>query len=91
EKQEAILDSSAPLVKPGGRLVYATCTLLKQENEDVIKSFLERHPEFKLIEPDKDNAVVGSIGYVNNTSYIRFFPHIHKTDGFFCAFLARNE
>ena len=46
EKQRSILHSSALLVKPGGRLVYATCTLLRQENENVVENLLVQHPEF---------------------------------------------
>ena len=53
DKQRSILHSSAPLVKPGGRIVYATCTLLRQENEDVVEEFIVRHPEFKLVEANE--------------------------------------
>src|SRR5581483_75271 len=47
-KQRLILESAARLVKPGGRLVYATCSILDEENRGVVEPFLERHPEFAL-------------------------------------------
>ena len=84
EKQKSILHSSVPLVKPGGRLVYATCTLLRQENEDVVEEFMESHPEFKLIEA-AELSKKWNIGLVPTGLFIKLFPHIHGTDGFFCA------
>ena len=53
DKQKSILCSSAPLVKPGGRIAYATCTLLSQENEDVVEEFIVRHPHFSLVEANR--------------------------------------
>ncbi len=47
-KQAAILDQAAPLVRAGGRLIYATCSLLRNENEDQVTGFLARHPEFTV-------------------------------------------
>ncbi len=90
EKQKAILHSSVPLVKPEGRLVYATCTLLRQENEDVIEDFLIRHSEFTVIKFNADAPVMQSIGGDSEDSYFRLFPHIQKTDGFFCAVLKKQ-
>ena len=49
EEQRAVLEEGAPLVKPGGRLAYITCSVLPSENRDQIDAFLARHPEFKLI------------------------------------------
>jgi 16S rRNA (cytosine967-C5)-methyltransferase len=90
EKQRVILQASAQLVKVGGRLVYATCTLLKQENEDVIEDFLSRHLEFEPVDACmiadrcllKANIVEGK--------FIKFLPHIHRTDGFFLAVLEKK-
>jgi 16S rRNA (cytosine967-C5)-methyltransferase len=90
EKQKAILHSSVPLVKPEGRLVYATCTLLRQENEDVIEGFLNLHPEFTIVKLNADTPLMQSIGVTSTDSYIKLFPHIHKSDGFFCASLKKQ-
>ena len=83
EIQSKILDNSCKYVKQGGILVYSTCTLLPDENENNILSFLKRHPEFKLC-PFK----VGNIDAADGL--ITLFPHIHKTDGFFIAKLIRK-
>jgi 16S rRNA (cytosine967-C5)-methyltransferase len=89
DKQRSILHSSAPLVKPEGRIVYATCTLLKQENEDVVEEFIVRHPEFKLIEV---NGLLNKWhnGLVTTGPFFKLFPHINGTDGFFCAVLEKH-
>jgi 16S rRNA (cytosine967-C5)-methyltransferase len=84
EKQKSILHSSVPLVKPGGRIVYATCTLLRQENEDVVEEFMKIYPEFQLIEPVELSPKWNN-GLVPPGSFFKLFPHIHGTDGFFCA------
>ena len=57
EEQRAVLDEGAPLVKPGGRLAYITCSVLPSENRDQVDAFLARHPEFKL---DRLGASSGS-------------------------------
>ena len=89
EKQETILNSSAPLVKSEGRLVYATCTLVRQENEEVVEDFMQRHPEFTLIDT---NGLLntGHTGSVSPGSFFKLLPHIHGTDGFFCAVLEKH-
>ena len=69
---------------PGGVLIYATCTLLRRENEDVVLDFLSKHPEFEL-EP-MDMIVCGG-----EHSMLTFWPHIHGTDGFFVAKLRKKE
>jgi 16S rRNA (cytosine967-C5)-methyltransferase len=89
DKQRSILHSSGSLVKPGGKIVYATCTLLRQENEGVVEEFMVRNPEFKLVEVngllDKWNN-----GFVTAGSFFKLLPHIHGTDGFFCAVLEKH-
>jgi 16S rRNA (cytosine967-C5)-methyltransferase len=86
EKQRSILHSSAPLVKPGGRIVYATCTLLRQENEDVVEEFLTRHTDFKLVDAN-ELAQKWQNGFVTTGPFFKLLPHINGTDGFFCAVL----
>ncbi len=88
DKQRSILHSSAQLVKPGGRIVYATCTLLRQENEEAVEEFLVQHPEFKLIDA---NGLLEkwNNGLMTTGSFFKLIPHVHGTDGFFCAILEK--
>jgi 16S rRNA (cytosine967-C5)-methyltransferase len=90
EKQKAILHSSVPLVKPEGRLVYATCTLLRQENEEVIEEFLMLHPEFAIVNLNVDLPLVQSVGGTSTDSFFKLFPHLQGTDGFFCAVMKKR-
>ncbi|MBQ9096984.1 MAG: 16S rRNA (cytosine(967)-C(5))-methyltransferase RsmB [Clostridia bacterium] len=76
--QQKILGSSAKYVKPGGELVYSTCTINPGENEKVIEEFLANNKNFELIDLDFENS-----------PYIKLFPHIHNTDGFFIAKVRR--
>jgi len=89
EKQKAILASAARMIKPGGRLVYATCSLLKEENEDVVEQFMATHPEFALV-PMKEVLAEQKIP-LEMEDYLKLFPHIHQTDGFFAAVLTRTK
>jgi 16S rRNA (cytosine967-C5)-methyltransferase len=88
EKQLAILRECAPLVKPGGRLIYATCTLLRQENEDVIDKFMGEFQNFSPVSPEAMLEKLGVKRAVAERS-VKLLPHVHGTDGFFCAFLER--
>ncbi len=89
-KQSAILASVAPFVKPGGRLVYATCTVFRQENEDVVESFLAAHPEFRPVDPAQILAKVPIPDAVAGQA-VKLMTHRHGTDGFFCATLERTK
>lgn len=77
--QSDILDKIAKTVKPGGMLVYATCSLLPEENEKQAEAFLKRHPEFSTRPPPNiaDSCLSGP--------FLRLTPHRHNTDGFFAA------
>ncbi len=83
--QRAILDNVSAYVKPGGVLLYATCTLLSRENGDVVRSFLDRHRDFRL----EGFTLPGPIGRVEE-GMLTLWPHIHHTDGFFFAKLRRR-
>ncbi|MEA3121133.1 MAG: rRNA (cytosine967-C5)-methyltransferase [Paraburkholderia sp.] len=87
-KQASILASAARLVKPGGRLVYATCSLLEAENEAVVAQFLADHPEFTLVPAGK--VLAEQRIEVEMGDYLSLWPHRHATDGFFAAVLERR-
>ncbi|MCS0611447.1 RsmB/NOP family class I SAM-dependent RNA methyltransferase [Massilia kyonggiensis] len=88
EKQASILDGAARLVKFGGRLVYATCSLLDEENEGIVRGFLASHPDFELVPMHKvlaEQRIPLEMG-----DYLKMLPHKHGTDGFFAAVLERK-
>jgi 16S rRNA (cytosine967-C5)-methyltransferase len=87
-KQASILAAAASLVKPGGRLVYGTCSLLTEENEAVVDAFLAAHGDFRLV-PCSDVLARLGIAIPGCEQYLRLLPHIHDTDGFFAAVLER--
>jgi 16S rRNA (cytosine967-C5)-methyltransferase len=91
-KQAAILDSAARLLKPGGRLVYATCSLLKSENEDIARAFGEAHPDFVPLAAAEAlaSAHVAQAEQLDEQGYLRLWPHRHHTDGFFAAVWVRK-
>lgn len=88
-KQHAILAGAARLVKPGGRLVYGTCSLLDEENEAIVSQFLAAHTEFELM-PMKDVLAEQRIA-LDMHDYLKLLPHLHQTDGFFAAVLQRKK
>ncbi len=88
-KQTSILGSAARLVKPGGRLVYATCSLLDEENEGIVAQFLEQHPEFEL-RPMHEVLAEQKIA-LDMQDFLKLAPHQHQTDGFFAAVLERKK
>ena len=92
ETQAAILQSAARLLKPGGRLVYATCSLLVQENEAVAQAFTLANPEFTPLDVAEvltglkvEAAATLCSGGDSGQRYLRLWPHRHQTDGFFAA------
>lgn len=82
-KQTAILARAARLTKVGGRLIYATCSLLQDENENIAEHFLATHADFKLL----NAAEILSQQQINldTGKYLKLLPHLHQTDGFFAA------
>ncbi|MDP1657651.1 MAG: RsmB/NOP family class I SAM-dependent RNA methyltransferase [Hylemonella sp.] len=91
-KQAAILQSAARLLKSGGRLVYATCSVLPQENEAIAEAFSVANSEFMPLEAGEvlaqlkvADAVSLCSGGDSGQKYLRLWPHKHQTDGFFAA------
>jgi len=90
--QTAILDSAARLLKSGGRLVYATCSVLPQENEDIANAFSAAHPDFVQV-PVLDELTrlkVANAQTLCSGQFLRLWPHRHGTDGFFAAIWVRK-
>ncbi len=87
-KQQSILAGAARLVKPGGRLVYATCSLLNEENAAVVQQFLSAHPDFTLL-PAREALAEQKVA-LDTGDYLQLLPHLHQTDGFFAAVLERQ-
>jgi 16S rRNA (cytosine967-C5)-methyltransferase len=85
--QRELIDNAARLLKPGGVLVYSTCTTEPEENQEVVRSFLANHPEFVL-----DNAAqFVSKDVVTPEGFVETFPHRHGMDGSFAARLVKKE
>jgi 16S rRNA (cytosine967-C5)-methyltransferase len=92
QKQTAILQSASRLLKSGGRLVYATCSVLPAENEEIAQAFGLANPEFVPLEASQvlaglkvEQAPTLCVGGENGGRYLRLWPQRHATDGFFAA------
>jgi 16S rRNA (cytosine967-C5)-methyltransferase len=88
-KQHDILKGASRLVKPGGRLVYATCSILPEENEAIVAAFLAAHPDFRQVSAQEILDKQGIALACGET--LRLAPHTHGTDGFFAAVLERKH
>ncbi len=85
--QDAVLDSGALYVKPRGRLVYVTCSVLPEEDEDRVTAFLARTPGFSVAPATADESLTR---YLTPEGYLRLSPLTSATDGFFVAVLERR-
>jgi 16S rRNA (cytosine967-C5)-methyltransferase len=90
DTQQRILAAAAELLKPGGRLVYATCSLLKEENEDIVEKFLATRPEFHIA-PVNEILERRHIPLSMTGDALRLLPHMHQTDGFYAVALERKQ
>ena len=96
-KQTAILESAARLPKSGGRLVYATCSMLPQENEAIAEAFTQAHRDFEPLDAGEllaqlkvPEAASLCSGGESGSRFVRLWPHRHQTDGFFAAVWQRK-
>jgi 16S rRNA (cytosine967-C5)-methyltransferase len=87
-KQAAILVAAAGLLKPGGRLVYATCSFLPEENQQIIEGFLAIHPQFSVL--NCAELLAQQKISLDTGGFLQLTPKLHQTDGFFAAVLMRN-
>jgi 16S rRNA (cytosine967-C5)-methyltransferase len=90
--QQAILASASRLLKPGGRLVYATCSVLPEENEATVQDFLAAHPDFEAVDAAQELArlKVPEAAFLCEGGHLRLWQHRHGTDGFFAAVIVRR-
>jgi 16S rRNA (cytosine967-C5)-methyltransferase len=86
--QDAVLDLGTKFVKPGGRMVYVTCSVLPEEDEDRVAAFLERRQGF-VVKPATDNPQLTQ--HLTDEGYLRLSPRVSGTDGFFVAVLERAK
>jgi 16S rRNA (cytosine967-C5)-methyltransferase len=87
-KQRGILAAACRLVKPGGRLVYATCSVLREENEAIAERFQASHPHFAPLSCSE--LLAGQRIALDTGPFLRLWPHLHGTDGFFAAAFERT-
>jgi 16S rRNA (cytosine967-C5)-methyltransferase len=85
-EQDKVLAAAAPFVRPGGRLVYVTCSWLAEENEDRVADFLAAHPDFTVSRPPIADAQT----WATAAGFVRLTPRTAATDGFFIAVLTRK-
>jgi 16S rRNA (cytosine967-C5)-methyltransferase len=98
DRQNAILNSALAQVAPGGRLIYSTCSLEKEENEDIVQHALARNSRFRLIDcageltrlRETGDLVWAGEAALTRGPYLRTIPGIHPCDGFFAAILEKN-
>ena len=89
QKQAAILAAASRLLKPGGRLVYATCSLLHEENRAIVDAFLGAHPDFAL--QSATEILAGQLIALDTGDCLQLLPQTHGTDGFFAAVMEKQR
>ena len=98
ERQKMIIKNAAPLVRPGGYLLYSTCTYSLEENEMVVDAFLKEHGDYSLvkvkdalIEKTSDGIVFSDNANKDLTLTRRFYPHVSRGEGQFIALMRRDK
>jgi 16S rRNA (cytosine967-C5)-methyltransferase len=93
--QDRILSSAARLTKPGGRLIYVTCSLLPEENEDRVNALLARRDDYRIVPIatvwSETVTAIGGPECPESKDFLSLTPERHGTDGFFVAVLERSE
>lgn len=87
--QAQLLDHVAGLLKPGGRLIYSTCSIAYEENEWQVNAFLDRYPDFARQAIQKEEVKQADL--ITDQGDIRIWPHQYETDGFFISRLSKNS
>ncbi|MFO7972250.1 MAG: 16S rRNA (cytosine(967)-C(5))-methyltransferase RsmB [Desulfobacterales bacterium] len=90
KKQAMFMDNLANLVKPSGTLVYAVCSTEPEENESVIKGFLNKHANF-AIEKKSSGLSCDACSLITRDGYLKTFPHLNNMDGFFSVCMKRKK
>jgi 16S rRNA (cytosine967-C5)-methyltransferase len=96
KQQDAVLEHAVPLVKPGGRIAYITCSVLAEENGDRVRGFIERHPDFSVEKPATVINTLGERAYLFSRAVLisdegfLMTPRRTETDGFFVSVLRRS-
>lgn len=83
-----ILNNAKEYLKPGGIMIYSTCTIMKEENHNIIDKFLSNNKDFELVD-FRDKLLLNEFMEGANNGFIQLFPHIHNTDGFFITKLKK--
>lgn len=96
DRQDEILDCADLMLRPGGRLVYSTCTFAPEENEGSVARFLMRHPEYEIVQIDKYEGMssgraewTGDLNVINIENTVRLFPHLIDGEGHYFAVLQK--
>jgi len=87
--QKTIMNESASVIKKGGRLLFVTCTISKEENEEIVKDFLDSNSDMSL-ENLKKHVPDWGLDLIDDQGFFRTFPHIHHMDGFFAALFRKS-
>ncbi len=87
--QKSIMNESARMIRKGGKLLFVTCTISKEENEEVVKDFLDTNVDMSL-ENMKKHAPYWALELIDKQGFFRTFPQIHHMDGFFAALFRKN-
>ena len=88
--QSTIIQQTSPLLRSGGKLLYVTCTLSKEENEGVVHHYLKDHRHF-VLEDLRDHVPKWGLDLIDNQGFLRTFPQKHHMDGFFAALIRKKE